>query len=98
MGSWTTHYRIPAQEYRQGDADRREEIITRTEQRVRTVLRGAATDPDIEITIAWQAAIPGSDPTASEFHVHGETSVLWAPGEDVPEAAAELVCRGRTVT
>ena len=46
----------------------------------------------------WAYVIPGSDPTASEFHVRGNTVITWAPGEDVPEAAAELVCRGRTVT
>jgi hypothetical protein len=97
MGSWTTHYRIPAQEYRQADEPRRDELITGTEQRVRTVLRSAA-DHDVEISTWWRYVIPGIDPTASEFHVHGETSVQWAPGEDVPEAAAELVCRGRTVT
>lgn len=97
MSSWTTHYRIPAQEYRQADEARRDELITGTEQRVRAALRGAA-DRDVEITTAWRYVIPGSDPTASEFHEHGETSVTWTPGrEDVPEAAAELVCRGRTV-
>ena len=98
MGTWTTHYRIDAQHYRAADPPHLEELITGTEQRVRTALRGAAADPDVEVTIAWQAAIPGSDPTASEFHVHGDTSVQWVPGDELPEAAAELVCRGRTVT
>jgi hypothetical protein len=97
VGTWTTHYRIPAQEYRQADQPRRDELITGTERRVRSALRGA-TDHDVEITMWWGAVIPGSDPTASEFHVHGNVTVGWTPGEDVPEAAAELVCRGRTVT
>lgn len=98
MGSWTTHCRIPAQEYRQGDEARRDALITGAERRVRIALRSAADHDDVEITTAWRYVLPGSDPTASEFHVHGETSVGWIPGEDVPDAAAELVCRGRTVT
>jgi len=98
MGTWTTHYRIDATHYRAADEARRDELVTETERRVRTALRGAAADPDVEITMYWRVVIPGSDPTASEFHVHGDTMSTWAPGEDVPRAAAELVCRGRTVT
>lgn len=97
MGSWTTHCRIPAQEYRQADTERRETLITKTERRVRTTLRGAV-DHDIEVVTGWHASVPGADPTASEFHVNGPRSIDWNPGEDVPEAAAELICRGRTVT
>jgi len=98
MGSWTTHYRIDAAHYRAADEARRDELITETERRIRTVLRGAAADPDVEITVFWAASIVGTDPTASEFHVNGPRSVDWTPGQDVPGAAAELVCRGRTVT
>lgn len=97
MGSWTTHLRIPAQQWRQADRAHRDALITGTEQRVRTTLR-AATDHDTEVSTWWAYVLPGSDPTASPFHVHGEAQVQWAPGEDVPEAAAELLCRGRTVT
>lgn len=98
MGSWTTHYRIDATHYRAADEARRDELITETERRVRVALRGAAGDPDVVITTGWQASIPGSDPTASHFHVNGDRVNAWTPGEDVPEDAAELVCRGRTVT
>jgi hypothetical protein len=97
MSGWTTHCRIPAQQYRQADQAHRDALITGTEQRVRTTLR-AATDHDTEVTTGWAYVIPSSDPTASEFHLHGETSVQWTPGQDVPETAAELRCRGRTVT
>jgi hypothetical protein len=97
MSSWTTHCRIPAQEYRQADEQRREELITTTERRVRTTLRGAL-DHDVEIATGWHASVVGTDPTASEFHVNGPRAVDWTPGQDVPDAAAELVCRGRTVT
>ena len=98
MGGWTTHYRIPVQEWRQADERHRDALITGAEQRVRVALRGAAADPDVEVSTFWQYVTPGSDPTASEFHVHGNTVTAWTPGEDVPEAAAELLCRGRTVT
>lgn len=97
MGSWTTHCRIPAQQWRQADEQRRDELITGTDRRVRTTLKGA-TDHDVEVHTWWSYTIPGKDPTASEFHVNGPRVIGWTPGEDVPEAAAELLCRGRTVT
>lgn len=97
MSTWTTNYRIPVQEWRQADEQHRDTLITGTERRVRVALRGAV-DHDVEVSTWWSYAIPGTDPTASPYHVHGETSVQWTPGEDVPETAAELICRGRTVT
>ena len=97
MSSWMTNVRIPVQEWRQADEQRRDELIYAADRRVRVTLK-SATDHDVEVTTWWAYVIPGSDPTASEFHVNGPTVTAWTPSEDVPEAAAELLCRGRTVT
>lgn len=103
MGTWTTHVRIPAQDYRD-DADP-ERVISDALHRVRTALRGAASDPEVEVSTWWSAIIPGVDPTAHEGSTdgrpygRGETSVMWQPGaEPLPEAATEIVCRGSAVT
>ena len=96
MGAWTTNVRIGVGEYQTSHAP--DEELAIAERRVRTALLGAAADPDITVAVGWQSVIPGTDRTASPFHVNGDTYLAWSPGEDIPDRATELVCRGRTVT
>jgi hypothetical protein len=102
MGVWTTHVRIPVADWRESpDVN---ELIINTEHKVRSALRGAAGDPEVDTQLWWHAIIPGQDPTAHEGSTdaapygRGETMVTWRPGEQLPNGAELITCRGRAVT
>lgn len=96
MGTWTTNVRIGVGEYRTSRAP--DELIAAAERRVRRALLGA-TDPDAEIVMGWQTVIPADGRVrAAGEHRPGDTHQAWTPGEDIPDTATELVCRGRAVT
>jgi hypothetical protein len=102
MGTYTTHVRIPVDQWRESlDTDA---LATHTERKVRTTLRGAQADPEAEVKIWWYVIIPGQDPTAHEGSTEdapygrGEVSMNWQPGEPIPDGTGEIVCRGHSVT
>ena len=96
MASYTTHVRMRVDQWR--ESPNVDELITSTERKVRAALRGAESDPDVEVKIWWYVIIPGTDPTAHEGIPRGELSITWRPGEAIPDEAEEIVCRGSSVT
>lgn len=98
MSTYTTQELINVSYYRR--AMHPAKLIEEVEQRVRRTLEGApAPDGDLltpagDVRVGWLARIPG-DP---DPHTGRATCwESWTPGEEIPEGADELSCRGRRI-